>query len=137
MAERVTPRSLLARRAPRRLEMKMKLQERRSSGNADISTRLAQLTARELEPALRAVCARYFVSLEEVLGRSRMKAIAQARRGCFAAMRVRGLSLPDIGRLLDRDHTTVLAGIRTPERRAEVAARAKLRSCGLAEGGAA
>jgi chromosomal replication initiation ATPase DnaA len=54
------------------------------------------------------------VSVSDILSKSRKQTIVDARYLCFAAIRLRhGLSLQDIGRLVsDRDHTTVIHGLK-------------------------
>ncbi len=52
------------------------------------------------------------VPLDDLLGRKRHKSIASARRELYHALRWRGMSLPEIGSLLERDHTTILSGLR-------------------------
>lgn len=78
-------------------------------------------------------------TLDELRGRRRTASLAMARNHLYAACRARGLSLPEIGRLTDRDHTTVMSGLRRWEERDR---RAWARICGEAwaeeacEGGA-
>lgn len=48
----------------------------------------------------------------EVMGRGREARIANARHTVYWSLREAGLSLPAIGRVMDRDHSTVLSGIR-------------------------
>lgn len=55
------------------------------------------------------------VSLEEMQGRDRRKHIVAARQVCYWQARKSGHSLPEIGRFFNRDHTTVLSGIRKLE----------------------
>lgn len=52
------------------------------------------------------------VRVELFLSRLRYPNIKSARDRFFFALRQRGLSLPEIGRLTGRDHTTVLHAIR-------------------------
>ncbi len=52
------------------------------------------------------------IPLYLLLGRSRGKSVSLARRALYRSLRLRGLSLPEIGSLLNRDHTTILAGLR-------------------------
>jgi chromosomal replication initiator protein len=54
--------------------------------------------------------ARYFeISLDELYGSSRSAAIATARQiAMYLCRELTSLSLPKIGQLLDRDHTTVM-----------------------------
>jgi chromosomal replication initiator protein len=63
---------------------------------------------------IREVASRRGVSEEDLLGRSRLKPFVEARQEAMWELRRRtGLSLPMIGHLLgDRDHTTVMWGIR-------------------------
>ena len=65
--------------------------------------------------AARAICgARGVRDVEELRGPSRYRLVALARHELMGWLRrnVPGLSYPDIGRLLDRDHTTVISGVR-------------------------
>lgn len=55
------------------------------------------------------------VSIDEMKGRSRNKHTVSARQLCYWQGRKAGLSLPEIGRFFNRDHTTVLSGIRKLE----------------------
>jgi hypothetical protein len=57
------------------------------------------------------------VSVAELLGARRYREIAEARFAIMAVYSAAGWSLPRIGRMLgDRDHTTVLNGLRRAER---------------------
>lgn len=74
-----------------------------------------------IEPVL-AVCQRRGVTLEELCGRGRSRAVVQARHEAWLALREdpeRCFSLPEIGRLFGVDHTTVLAGLRKARERVE------------------
>lgn len=44
-------------------------------------------------------------------GPARDRSICMVRWAVMATLRARGLSLPTIGRLLNRDHTTVISGL--------------------------
>lgn len=48
----------------------------------------------------------------EVLGPSRLPELCEARRAIMRELRARGWSTPRIGRLLNRDHSTVVHGLR-------------------------
>lgn len=62
---------------------------------------------------LRAVAAEFGCPLEDLLGDRRTAEIALARHAAAAlGQRVLGYSLPKLGRLLRRDHTSVLYGVR-------------------------
>lgn len=69
------------------------------------------------------VCQARGVTLDDLRGRSKAKAVAWPRQEFMAlAYAQAGQSLPAIGRWLDgRDHTTVMQGIRRHERRAAFA----------------
>ena len=61
---------------------------------------------------IESVAARYDVTLDQVLSRSRSGRIAAARKAAMMAVWMHyGDSSPVIGRLFNRDHTTVLAAI--------------------------
>ena len=51
------------------------------------------------------------VSKADILGRSRKPHICRARWAAMRALKQRGLSASHIGRLMGRDHTTVLHGL--------------------------
>lgn len=60
------------------------------------------------------------VTLADILSRSRMKSIVRARHACFWMIREGyGKSSTEVGKLFGVDHTTVLDGIRSHERRLE------------------
>lgn len=52
------------------------------------------------------------VTIEDITGPSRVRHICIARWDAMRQMRDRKLSTPRIGQLLNRDHTTVLHGLR-------------------------
>ena len=61
-----------------------------------------------------AVAKKYDVTVEDIKGKRRTREIALARHVCIYIMRtVTDLSLPSIGKVFDRDHTTVLSSIET------------------------
>lgn len=74
--------------------------------NADIITRQQVLTLAT------AVMAETGVSVDAMLGRSRVARVSDARQRLWAALWRAGWSIGEIGRTLDRDHTTVMAGLR-------------------------
>jgi chromosomal replication initiation ATPase DnaA len=57
---------------------------------------------------------------DTICGRSRLPDVSAARQALYYALRYRSrpMSLSAIGRLLGRDHSTVIAGIAAAERRA-------------------
>lgn len=71
--------------------------------------RAKHLRARGLWPALALVAKAYHVTPDDVLGARRDKSVSAARASyCWALHESRGLSYPEIGRLLGRDHSTVM-----------------------------
>lgn len=65
----------------------------------------------------------YGVSVADLRGPARTKGIAHARQHAMYLMAQQPhLSLPQIGRYLNRDHTTILHGVRAHKARAEAAA---------------
>ena len=70
-----------------------------------------------LAEIIEAVAAVYGVSHADIVGRARTKSIAEARMAvCLVAKRCTRLSYPEIGRVLGRDHTTVMALVQSAER---------------------
>src|ERR1700722_16031557 len=59
------------------------------------------------------VARRSGVALEHILSNRRDRHVAHARHQVMHELRAIGLSLPSIGRLLRRDHTTVMYGLRS------------------------
>ena len=52
------------------------------------------------------------VEPEEITGPSRMRHLCEARREIMRQLRAKGWSTTRIGRLLNRDHSTVVDGLR-------------------------
>lgn len=75
--------------------------------------RRAEADASTWLPALIENVAKLYRTIpEEVMGRGREGALPNARHTVYWCLRQAGLSLPAIGRVMDRDHSTVLSGIR-------------------------
>jgi len=83
-------------------------------------------TARPIEPndaawaalVMRQVASCYGLPLEKLQGAQRHRPLPEARHLAMLIIRESTcLSLPQIGRIFDRDHTTVLVGIRQARRR--------------------
>lgn len=53
------------------------------------------------------------ITLEQMRGRGKQRVLVETRRIVAAYLRRRGCSLPEIGRVLNRDHTSVLNLLRT------------------------
>jgi hypothetical protein len=57
------------------------------------------------------------VSVEDLMGKGRVAGISQVRQAAMVAAREGGFSYPVIGVVLDRDHSTVIAGVRSAAKR--------------------
>ena len=80
---------------------------------------VAELAARDLLGVVDEVCRARRVTREELCGRGRTKAVASARRELWWRLRHHpdlSFSYEEIGRLFDRDHATVISGVRAHER---------------------
>lgn len=74
---------------------------------------LDAFTAHEIGQAVISVCERAY-GIENLRAYSRKKHEAEGRRMAYVLLRGFGLSYPEIGDALDRDHTTVLKTISKP-----------------------
>lgn len=63
---------------------------------------------------LEAVAKRHRLTIDEIRGPSRKRYICNARWDAMRLLRDRGMSLPTIGRILNRDHATIIHGLRRP-----------------------
>ena len=83
----------------------------RAIARSDIA--MTEYRKREL---LRAVVAKvadvHQVTATAIMGRSRYKSVARARMVVMFELRGLGFSYPEVGRLVGRDHTTVMAAVR-------------------------
>lgn len=71
----------------------------------------------EADMVMRYVGEGYGLTKAEILGRRRSQNIAEARAVAYFLVRKYGLSLPAIGRIFGRDHSTILSGIRSVARK--------------------
>lgn len=62
--------------------------------------------------ALTLVAEDFGVTVKQLKGWQRHRHMARARRAAYAALRHLGLSTPAIGRIMRKDHTTVIHGLR-------------------------
>lgn len=76
---------------------------------ADILADLARLDALWI---LDSIARRWRVTFDEVLGGARDKRASAARHELFASLWGSGWTYSEIGRVLRRDHTTIMAGVR-------------------------
>lgn len=63
------------------------------------------------------ICLQYNVDFDVVMGASREQNATWARQAAYHALHLVGLSSSQIGRLLGRDHSTVLHGIKCHKER--------------------
>lgn len=57
------------------------------------------------------------IPIEEIRGQSRVRPVAWARQSVYYAAHMNGVSLSEIGKYFNRDHTSVLHGIRAVKKR--------------------
>lgn len=69
------------------------------------------LTTRGM-PIVAEVCCDHAVSIGTVLSRMGGKRLSPIRFECYWRLRRVGMSLPQIGRVMNRDHSSVLSGLR-------------------------
>lgn len=73
-----------------------------------------ELSARSLLPLVVAVCERRGILVEELCGRARTPAVVAARREVWYLLHHdpgRRFSFSELGRIFDRDHTTIRVGV--------------------------
>lgn len=58
------------------------------------------------------LAAAHGVEFAEVMGDCRTKLLVEARQACFAMLMGLGLSSAHVGRMMNRDHSTVLYGVK-------------------------
>lgn len=79
---------------------------------------VAALSERGLSTMLEEVARSHHVTQGEVVGRTRRLTPTKARHELWRRLRdEHGFSYPEIGSLFDRDHTTIMAGIRNARAR--------------------
>lgn len=90
-------------------------QIRRAQWTAKAMERASDITPRA-DAILRAVSLRFDVPVDDIKGRGRSKTVSLARLAAYWLLKHRGLSYPEIGRVLgNRDHTTAMSGVRRVE----------------------
>ena len=84
------------------------------------------MTPREINRSIIAeACEAHGVSTASIMGISRAQSIAFARQHCYWKMWKAGMSFTDIGKVLNRDRTTVRHGVAMIARAMHCQARAK------------
>ncbi|MBX9593544.1 MAG: hypothetical protein K2X46_04210 [Roseomonas sp.] len=75
--------------------------------------RLAHPKRQDFDRIVKAVCEEFDVGIGAIFGDSRAVEFARARMAVYSlAQQVLGMSTPRIGRLLGRDHSTIISGCR-------------------------
>ena len=57
---------------------------------------------------IEAIAKEYDYTVEDVLGKSKLKALVAVRRKCIVMLRNKGYSTTEIGRIMKRDHSTIV-----------------------------
>jgi len=65
------------------------------------------------EEIIDSICQAYGIKKMHLLSKRRDKKLVYVKKLTYVTLRNLGLSLPKIGKLLNKDHTTILHGIRT------------------------
>lgn len=92
-----------------------------------------RIASRGLTGTVAALAAANAITVAELLGGSRMARVVVARHTLMRDLRARGMSYPEIGWLLGRDHSTVIYACRDPDARAAARLVNKVRA-GLGPG---
>lgn len=95
------------------------LQRARESGAEHERIRLeSMMTPHERKMLrIREACAEGGITYERLMSRDRLPEVVRVRQRLFYEFRQTGMSLPEIGRLFGRDHTTVLHGVNMEKER--------------------
>lgn len=78
----------------------------------ELSIHLGALARMGLLDGLYQIAKKHRVLLEDVLDDVRSKTVTKARIACYLHLRALGMSYPEIGKVMLRDHTTVLHAVR-------------------------
>jgi chromosomal replication initiator protein len=79
------------------------------------------MTPREKNLAeIDAIAELYGYTLEDILGKSKLKALVAVRRKCIVWLRGKGYSTTEIGRIMNRDHTTIVHALQKVAAAAEM-----------------
>jgi chromosomal replication initiation ATPase DnaA len=54
---------------------------------------------------------KYGYTAEDILGKSRYKRLVMVRRQCVGMLRAKGYSTTEIGRIMNRDHSTIVTSL--------------------------
>ncbi len=79
------------------------------------------MTPRERNLAeIDAIAELYGYTAEDILGKSKLKKLVEVRRKCVVWMRGKGYSTTEIGRIMNRDHTTIVHALQKVAAAAEM-----------------
>jgi chromosomal replication initiator protein len=79
------------------------------------------MTPREKNLAeIDAIAELYGYTLEDILGKSKLKELVAVRRKCIVWLRGKGYSTTEIGRIMNRDHTTIVHALQKVAAAAEM-----------------
>jgi len=73
----------------------------------------AKLDAMAVETIIESVCHRYRITRAVFFSQRREKHLLRAQRECAVELRKLDMSLPEIGKAMNRDHTVILYYLRT------------------------
>jgi hypothetical protein len=68
----------------------------------------------KIHTAINNIAQRYGYTVEDILGPSRLKRLVAVRRLCIIMLREKGYSTTEIGRLMNRCHTTIVHALNKP-----------------------
>lgn len=60
---------------------------------------------------IKEIAYKYGYTAEDVLGKSRYKRLVMVRRQCVGMLRAKGYSTTEIGRIMNRDHSTIVTSL--------------------------
>lgn len=74
------------------------------------------LTPREKNLAdIGEIAYKYGLTVDDMIGKRKHKMLMNARRECVAMLRAKGLSTPQIGKIMNRDHSTIVHSLQVLE----------------------
>lgn len=88
-----------------------------------LDTKIDELNRRDLTQEFRKICKNYGVLLDEIFSMNRDKAVVSARKDIAIYLRKElGWGFVAIGKLLDRDHSSIMYAVNGRKDRRQVAA---------------
>lgn len=83
---------------------------------SDLAIHIGALSRMGLLDALVAIARKHKVLLDDILSANKSKSVMRARTACYLHLRGLEMSYPEIGRVMLRDHTTILYAVKKNER---------------------